>query len=57
MESKDAAFGFAALAQETRLKLMRISQLEDAMDIHITRAGQDLRERASGAVPGDEEYR
>jgi segregation and condensation protein A len=48
---------FLAILEMTRLKLIRISQPDDSTDIHITRATQDLRERAKGGVPGDGEYR
>ncbi len=48
---------FLAILEMTRLKLVRISQPDDSTDIHITRASEDLRERAKGGVPGDGEYR
>jgi segregation and condensation protein A len=49
---------FLAVLEMARLRLIRIQQAEAGMDIHLTRAVDDLRERAkTGVAARDEEYR
>ncbi len=48
---------FLAILEMTRLKLIRITQPDEGHDIHVTRAADDMRERARHGVSGDEEYK
>lgn len=48
---------FLAILEMTKLKLIRIVQASEGDDITITRAVEDLKERAKHGISGDEEYR
>jgi segregation and condensation protein A len=48
---------FLAILEMTRLKLIRISQPGDQADIHITRAVEDVKDRAKQGIPGEGDYR